>query len=128
MSRLDARAIASAIGGDPERVSPNGRYNVHARINQEHGAITYTWFRYLSGRVFAFTYVIMADGERRIFVARDNGYIGGRRFACSWSPFRERITPAPLAVCDACADDYLPCDACAVRAGIPISAPVPRLT
>ena len=46
------------------------------------------------GKDYAFTAVTMRDGERRYFASRFNGYPGGRRFGCAWTPCFEYIVPA----------------------------------
>jgi hypothetical protein len=50
-----------------------------------------TWTRELNGTLYSFNAVLMPDGERRYFVSRFNGYVGGPKFACAWTPCREWI-------------------------------------
>jgi hypothetical protein len=52
------------------------------------------WRRTIMGKDYAFTAVTMRDGERRYFASRFNGYPGGRRFGCAWTPCFEYIVPA----------------------------------
>jgi len=44
------------------------------------------WSRTIRGIQYSFTAVLMPNGERRYFARRFNGYAGGPRFACAWTP------------------------------------------
>lgn len=45
-----------------------------------------TWARTLGGKDYRFTAVLMPSGERRYFARVFNGYVGGKRYGCAWSP------------------------------------------
>ncbi|HZZ17166.1 MAG TPA: hypothetical protein VFE08_14525 [Candidatus Sulfotelmatobacter sp.] len=44
------------------------------------------WTRTIRGKQYRFNAVLMPDGERRYFASVFNGYAGGPRFACAWTP------------------------------------------
>lgn len=52
-----------------------------------------SWRRDIQGQMYSFTAVLMPTGERRYFARKFNGYSGGPRFACAWSPCLEWTFP-----------------------------------
>lgn len=76
----------------------SGRSEVIEHLpTREGNGTSYTWRRTINGRPYAFNYVAMPNGERRMFVSRYNGYCanpdgtpgrGALAFGCAWSPVR----------------------------------------
>jgi hypothetical protein len=56
-----------------------------------------SWGRTINGTMHTFTAVSMPDGEKRYFVSRFNGYVGGPAFGCAWTRVHSIIVPAAVA-------------------------------
>jgi hypothetical protein len=59
--------------------------------SREGNGTSHVWSRTIDGQLFSFTLVNMPNGEIRWFVSRFNGYVGGPRWGCAWTPHREWI-------------------------------------
>lgn len=56
--------------------------------------VSYYYSRVINGTPYAFTFVLMPNGERRHAVSRYNGYVGGPKFACAWDRVKFITVPA----------------------------------
>lgn len=86
------------IKAEPVKPSIRPRNAMHTRppLKPGHGR-SIVWTRLIFNQFYTFTYVLFEDenghvtGER-VIVGKYNGYGGGPRFACGWSPYRHFTT------------------------------------
>lgn len=77
---------------DPKHVGPRVKFPTREPKEEGYGT-SHGWVRVVYGWPYHFNFVVMPDGEKRLFVSKYNGYIGGVRFGCAWSPVRSYVYP-----------------------------------